>query len=260
MSGTRPFLGAAAVFTIAVALAPQAPSDHPGTYDRVDIDAGGRLYATQCVACHGANGDMVPGIDLRRGQFRTAVSDEDLTRVLTNGSPSAGMPAFGSYGSRDLQAIVAYIRAGFDRDATAIKIGDPERGSVLFSGKAGCTMCHRVSGRGPHTATDLSDIGLTRSAASLQRALIDPAGAMMPANRAVRAMTRDGRTVRGRRMNEDTYSVQLIDEEGRLLSLTKADLRTLEMIDTSSMPSYATRLTADEQADVIAYLLSLKGL
>ena len=40
--------------------------DHPGQYDRSDIEAGSRLYATQCVACHGPNGDMVPGIELHR--------------------------------------------------------------------------------------------------------------------------------------------------------------------------------------------------
>ena len=82
---------------------------------------------------------------------------------------------------------------------------------------------------------------------------------MLPINRPVRAVTRDGRTIRGRRLNEDTYTVQLIDEQERLVSLVKADLREFEVSTTSSMPSYETTLTADELADVIAYLLSLKG-
>jgi hypothetical protein len=51
----------------------------------------------------------------------------------------------------------------------------------------------------------------------------------------------------------------LIDEQSRLISLIKADLRSFEVIQASSMPSYATTLTADERADVIGYLLSLKG-
>ena len=42
-------------------------------------------------------------------------------------------------------------------------------------------------------------------------------------------MTRDGRTIRGRRLNEDTYTVQLIDEQERLVSLIKADLREYEL-------------------------------
>ena len=72
-------------------------------------------------------------------------------------------------------------------------------------------------------------------------------------------MTRDGRTVRGRRLNEDAYTIQLIDDQSRLLSLVKADLRSFETISTSSMPSFQNTLTGDERADVIAYLLSLKG-
>ena len=44
----------------------------------------------------------------------------------------------------------------------------------------------------------------------------------------------------------------------RLLSLTKADLREYAVLTTSPMPSYKD-LTADELADLIAYLLSLKG-
>jgi putative heme-binding domain-containing protein len=119
-------------------------------------------------------------------------------------------------------------------------------------------MCHRVNGRGSYSATDLSEIGVMRKPASLQRALLDPAGAMIPGNRSVRAVTRDGRTMRGRRLNEDAYSIQLIDEQSRLVSLAKADLRSVEAIPTS-MPSYETTLTADERADLIAYLLSLKG-
>jgi len=89
--------------------------------------------------------------------------------------------------------------------------------------------------------------------------LVDPAGTIIPGNRSVRAVTRDGRTIRGRRLNEDYYTIQLIDEQSRLVSLVKADLRSFELVQTSSMPSYATTLTTDERADVIGYLLSLKG-
>jgi hypothetical protein len=83
---------------------------------------------------------------------------------------------------------------------------------------------------------------------------------MLPINRPVRAVTRDGKTIRGRRLNEDTFTVQLIDEQERLVSLVKAELREYELATASPMPSVAKTLTADEQADLVAYLLSLKGL
>jgi mono/diheme cytochrome c family protein len=82
---------------------------------------------------------------------------------------------------------------------------------------------------------------------------------MLPINRPVRAVTRDGRTIRGRRLNEDTYSVQLIDDQERLVSLMKTDLREYEVGTTSPMPSFAKTFNGDELANLVAYLLSLKG-
>jgi len=92
----------------------------------------------------------------------------------------------------------------------------------------------------------------------LRRSLVDPSSAMIPFNRPVRIVTRDGRTIRGRRLNEDTYTVQILDADEKLLSLAKSDIRTLVVDTTSPMPSYVTKLTADEIADVLAYLLTLR--
>ena len=77
-------------------------------------------------------------------------------------------------------------------------------------------------------------------------------------HRSVRAVTLDGKVVTGRRLNEDTYSVQLVDSEEHLVSLMKADLREYKVIPASPMPSYRDKLTADELTDLLSYLLSLK--
>jgi putative heme-binding domain-containing protein len=260
MHGLRPFVGAAVAFTLAATLAAQAPVDNRSAqYDRAVIETGTRLYGGQCSACHGANGDQINGVDLRRGQFPTVVSDEDLVRVLASGKPAAGMPSFAALHTDEVRALIAFIRSGFDATAEGVNIGDARRGAAIFDGKGGCTSCHRVNGRGAYTATDLTEIGTMRTPASLQRALVEPARAILPGNRSVRAVTRDGRTIRGRRLNEDNYTIQLIDDQSRLVSLVKSDLRTFEVIPASSMPSYESTLTADERADLVAYLLSLKG-
>ena len=253
------FLGAAVVFALAAQLSAQNPAQNQtGTYDRTQVAAGAIIYG-QCVLCHGVNGDQINGVDLRQGKFLTVASDADLVRLLATGRPGAGMPAFTVLRSDEVTSLIAYIRSGFDASAGAVKIGDPARGAGLFSGKGGCATCHRVGGRGAYAASDLSEIGATRKPESLQRALVDPAAAIIPGNRSVRVVTRDGRTIRGRRLNEDAYTIQVIDEQSRLVSLIKADLRSFDVIPTSSMPSYETTLTADERADLIAYLLSLKG-
>jgi putative heme-binding domain-containing protein len=242
----------------AAAAAQRPAQDHPGQYSAIDIETGSRLYAGQCSLCHGATGDAVAGADLRRGQFRRSVSDEDIARVITMGLPEAGMPGFKLQPS-EIDGLIAFIRAGFDVGGTAVRVGHVGRGQAIYEGKGGCAACHRVNGSGPRVAPDLSDIGAIRTPAALQRSLVDPTSAMLPINRPVRAVTRDGRTIRGRRLNEDTFTVQLIDDQERLVSLVKADLREYELARVSPMPPVAGKLTADEQADLLAYLLSLKG-
>lgn len=249
----------AAAVIINVEIAAQVLDQDHGQYSRADVEAGQRLYGPQCQVCHGAQGDGVPGIDLKLGRFRRSSSDEDLARVITTGVPGTGMPAF-VLRPEELTAVVAFIRAGFDPASAAVRVGDTARGRALFEGSAQCSECHRVNGRGPRVAPDLSEIGAIRTLAALQRALLTPDESLLPIHRPVRIVTNDGRTLRGRRLNEDTYTVQIIDEQENLVSLKKAELRELAVDTTPTMPSYAGRLTADELADVIAYLVSLKGL
>lgn len=254
-----PLAAAAALLAAAVNIHAQVLDQDHGQYSRADVETGQRLYGPQCQVCHGATGDGVPGIDLRLGRFRTASSDEDLARIITSGVLSAGMPAF-ALQPNELTGLVAFIRAGFDPGSAAVRVGDAARGRALFGGKGECSSCHRVGGRGPRLAPDLSEIGAVRTLAALERAILSPAEALLPIHRTVRAVTRDGRTIRGRRLNEDTYSVQLIDERENLVSLDKASLREIAVETTPAMPSYAGRLTGEEIADLIAYLVSLKGL
>jgi len=211
----------------------------------------------QCALCHSRRGDGVDGVDLRRGLFRTVSSDDDLRRVVTTGVGGGQMPAF-DLQPFELDGVVAYIRAGFDPSGVAVKVGDASRGQVLFAGSGGCASCHRVNGQGSRTAPDLSEIGVVRTPAALQRTLLDPSAALLPINRPIRAVTRDGETIRGRRLNEDTYTVQLIDSEERLRSLVKADLVEYEVSETPVMTP--TTLSSDEVADLIGYLLTLRGL
>jgi putative heme-binding domain-containing protein len=160
----------------------------------------------------------------------------------------------------ELTAIVAFIRAGMNTSAPAlaVKVGDEARGRAIVQGKAGCLKCHRIHDQGGRSGPDLSSVGSTRSPASIHQSLIEPSKSMLPLNRPVRLVTRDGRVITGRRLNEDTYTLQLADEEGRLLSFAKSDLREYNVFTTSPMPSYKDTLTQDEIADVFAYLLSLK--
>ncbi len=236
----------------------QGQAVHEGQYAQTDIIRGQAVYRAQCATCHGTTGDAVGTVDLRRGRFRNAKSDEDLARLIGTGIPGTAMPPF-KLEPAELTAIVAFIRAGFDVNATAVKLGDASRGQALFAGKGACATCHRVNGKGPRLAPDLSDVGASRPASSIQGVLLDPEAYLLPINRSIRAVTRDGKVFTGRRLNEDTYSVQMLDDQERLVSLTKSDLQEYEIFKTPKMPSYRGALTTDEIADLVAYLVSLKG-
>jgi putative heme-binding domain-containing protein len=229
--------------------------DHPGQYTQEDIARGSLLYNAQCFQCHGRDGDQISGIDLRRGLFRRSQSDEDLGQTITRGTPG-GMPPF-KLDPAELTGIVAFIRAGFDTSAS-VRVGDAARGRAIFQGKGECVTCHRVAGKGPRSAPDLSDIGIARAPAVLERAVRDPSAALLPINRPVRIVMRDGRTIRGRRLNEDTHTVQIIDQSEKLISLVKKDVRSFDVAKESAMPAYAGKLTDVEIADVVAYLLTLR--
>jgi putative heme-binding domain-containing protein len=248
-----------AMWTIGLAAASaqaQVPL-HESQYSDADIAYGATLYTSMCVTCHGAQGDAIGGVNLRSGTFRNAVIDRDLERFIRAGSP-AGMPAF-ALDNADMAGIIAYLRNMNGFDSAAVKTGDAARGRAIFNGKGACAGCHRIGADGSRVGPNLSDIGTARSAGSLQRSLLDPTSQMMPINRPVRVITKDGTLINGRRLNEDTYSVQIIDDRERFHSLVKADLREYTISKTSPMPSFRGTLSGEEIADVLAYLLSLKG-
>jgi PQQ-dependent dehydrogenase (methanol/ethanol family) len=128
-------------------------------------------------------------------------------------------------------------------------------GEALFFGKAGCSGCHEVNGRGGTAGPDLSTAG-TKSADDLMAKIRNPntRGATT-----VIVKTREGREIKGVRRNEDTFTLQMVDASGQLHLLEKASLTELRTENRSLMPAdYATRLSADELRNLIVYLGTLK--
>ena len=81
-----------------------------------DIEDGGRVFQNNCANCHGPDGNEVAGIDLGRGQFRRAMSDQDLIRIIRNGIPGTPMPA----------SNFSDEQAATGRRLPAVGRGDPE--------------------------------------------------------------------------------------------------------------------------------------
>jgi putative heme-binding domain-containing protein len=237
---------------------PVAAQDHAGQYPAADVTAGSRIYYANCAPCHGASGTGVGGIDLRRGRLPRASTDEAFAALVASGITGTGMPSF-RFTPDEIRTLIAFVRAGLgvNPDAPPVKLGNTARGRAIFEGDGKCLTCHRVGTNGSRSGPDLSDIGVARTPTAIMRSLVDPTGGMRPINRPVRAVTRDGTVVIGRRVNEDTYTVQLVTADGRLVSLVKADLREWAVSPMSPMPSYKETLSAEALADLLAYLMSL---
>jgi putative heme-binding domain-containing protein len=246
--------GMPAVFLLSALCLRIAPAQQ--RYLSSDVENGSRLYRNNCFACHGPDGNSIPGVDFRRGQFKRVSSDDDLLRVIASGVPGTAMPPTAMNDSARL-ALVAYLRSMHE---SATGSGDAGRGRALFEGKGGCPACHRVNGKGSRLGPDLSEVGLIRTAAYLERSLLAPAESILPEHRFVRIVTREGAVITGRRLNEDTHTIQLIDTDERLRSFSKSDLREYTLLTTTTMRSYQDTFSPAELADVVTYLLSLKGL
>jgi putative heme-binding domain-containing protein len=144
------------------------------------------------------------------------------------------------------------------RVSSSSAVGDAARGKTLVEGKGGCLKCHRANGVGSRIGPDLTRIGQMRRSVELERSLVDPAAEVLPTGRFYRVVTKDGGTVAGRLLNIDTYTVQMMDTKEQLRSFTKANLKEQGFIP-SPMPSYKSTFNAQELADVVSYLVSLKG-
>ena len=219
-----------------------------------DVAAGAKSFRSHCAPCHGLHAEGGRGPNLAAGRFYRGSSDADLLRNISDGIPGTEMPGIFYMEDRVWQ-IVAYIRS---LNAAAEKpAGDAAGGAALFRSK-GCMTCHRVSGEGGRLGPDLTQIGKTRSLEYLRRSILDPDADVPQQYRVVSFLDASGNRVQGFVMNEDTYSVQLIDMSERLHSYQKSTLNDYRIDETSKMPQYRDSLNGGQLNDLVAYLASLR--
>lgn len=217
---------------------------------------GEQLYNENCVECHGPEGDAVPDVDLGHGRFRRATTDPELVGIVLRGIPNTAMPP-NNFSEAQASAIVQFLRAKARRAAASA--GNTTNGQAIFTGKGNCTSCHRVNGAGSRVGPDLSEVGRLRHSTDIESAILDPGAVILPSNRFVRLVTRDGATMTGRMLNQDAFTVQLLDSKEQLRTMMRSDLKEFAFIDKSPMPSYRGKLSPQEMTDLVSYLVSLQG-
>ena len=202
----------------------------------------------------------VPNFD--EGTDQPAIID-----IVTDGIAGTAMPASWSLSEPEVASVAAYVGALGRRPAEPLT-GDPVAGRAVYT-RAGCGTCHIIDGQGTAVGPELSSIGALRGLAFLRQSLVDPAASRperpvpyepyaFPAYVTVRLKPRGGAEVTGIRLNEDSFTIQVRDETGRIRSFRKTELETVRVDHaTSIMPSYRDLLTSREIDDLVAYLMTL---
>jgi cytochrome c oxidase cbb3-type subunit 3 len=226
-----------------------------------DIAGGKKLFEHHCALCHGPKGEGGRGPVLATPKLSRAPDDEALVKVLQDGIRGTEMPAaLDTMSEKEVRQTAAYVRT-LGKVQIQIKPvpGNPIQGAEIYRGKGGCALCHAINGDGGVSGPDLGSIGGRRSATYLREALLDPEAAVPEGYLLVAASLKDGSKVAGARMNEDSFSIQILDPAGRLHSFWKSELAELtKQFGKSPMPSFKGRLSEDELLNLIAYLTSLK--
>jgi cytochrome c oxidase cbb3-type subunit 3 len=262
MSYGRWFMVSAAAVGVALwgAAARAGAQDQEHGVTPAEIERGGQTFLASCAVCHGPDGDTIAGVNLAGGTFRHGTTDQELINIIRNGIPGTAMPP-NNLQEAQAALVVAYLRslsATMTASRTSGLRGDPRNGKAVFDGKGACATCHLVKGVGAFLGPDLSSVGLTRRSIELEHALTDPSADIRTGNRTARVVAMDGTTTIGRLLNQDTYSLQLIDAKGNLSSVQKDAVRRWEVMTTSAMPNFTDKLTVQEIADVVSYLGTMK--
>ncbi len=222
-----------------------------------DPALGKKRFESQCALCHGQTGGGGRGPSLQRPTLNRAPNDAALQKVISQGIPPE-MPGAWQLNDHEVASVAAYVR-GLGATKPEPLPGDPERGRKIYASK-GCATCHMIAGEGSGYGPELTDVGAKRSPAHLRESIVAPEASVPEGFLLVELVPAKGAIVRGVRVNEDTYSIQVKDAKGAFHSFRKADLAEVRKLrGKSPMPSYQGALSAEELNDLVAYLAGLRG-
>jgi cytochrome c oxidase cbb3-type subunit 3 len=225
---------------------------------------GKALFDGLCQDCHGVNGtgDEAPALNHALG-----ADDATLHKIISDGLPDGRMPRVRRMTEEETDALVAYVRV-LGRGAPTKVAGDIAKGQAVYQ-RLDCAACHTIAGAGGVVGPELTKIGQRRAASYLRQAVLEPGMAKPKGSTGillngfseylpVSVVERDGREVRGIRVNEDSFTIQVRDANGKLYSFRKSGVQNVDkQFGRSLMPSYKARLNAADTDDLVAYLYSL---
>jgi cytochrome c oxidase cbb3-type subunit III len=266
---------ALAILVMAAAAVCSADDRNPFANDPKAAKAGEYEFRINCALCHGlgAHGGG-RGPDLTRAQKKHTHNDAEMFQVISNGIPGTEMPANGTNGQgvgmtdEEIWQIITYIRS-VEMKAPAKPVGNAEHGKQLFYGEANCSLCHTVAGKGGRVGPELTAVGGSRTREAIIDSVRNPsrrlAWGLTEATKefpqeyeTITVVTGDGTEIKGVALNEDNFTVQMMDSSEQVFLLEKDKLRSFKKSRESMMPVYSPNLLSDKDLDdIVAYLISV---
>ena len=232
------------------------PARNPYT-TAADVAYGKQLFQGRCAGCHGPEGNGGKGANLAVPVLSRAAEDPALYRIIRYGIPDTEMTG-SLMDTRELWQTAAFVRS-LGALAAAPVLGNAANGERVLRGKAGCLQCHTLGNEGGRMGPPLTGIGARRSAAHLRAKITDPAADVPDTFRLVQLTTRGGKEIRGIRLNEDSWSIQVQDAADRFHSYWKEELAKITSEKRTTMPAYRDRLNEQELNDLVAFLAAERG-
>jgi len=193
---------------------------------------------------------------LHRPKLNKAPDDPALQKVISNGIVPE-MPGAWQLSPHEVASVASYVRSLGSVPLEPLP-GNAARGEQVYAAK-GCANCHMIRGQGSGYGPELTEIGAKRSADYLRESIVSPEASVPDGFLLVELVTNTGAVVRGVRVNEDTFSIQVKDSKNEFRSYRTSELKELRKLrGKSPMPSYQGALSPEELTDLIAYLASLR--
>jgi putative heme-binding domain-containing protein len=264
----------ALIFFFAAVIAVHAQDKNPLAKDSNAAKLGEFEFRANCAFCHGlgARGGG-RGPDLTRAQKKHGNSDADLFRTINEGVPGTAMPPNGAtqqgvgMTEEEIWQVISYIRS-VQVKSSAEATGNAAHGKELFSGSAACATCHMMEGKGGRLGPDLTATGTARSVDYIIDSVRNPSRRLAQGiSEAMKEFSQEYETVtvvddhgqkfQGVVLNEDNFTLQMIDTREQLHLFEKEKLHSLEKSRESLMPKYDEKMLPEKDLqDIVAYLLS----
>lgn len=270
----RVLILAVAIGAIAANAAAQ-PNDKP-TVDSTAADRGRKLYAAECINCHGT---QARGTDRGANLVRSVLVLRDrygnnLDPFFKKGHPLQSGRQSSTLTETEIKDLANFIRQRVDDTLRGSPIftvqdvltGDAKAGATYFAGEGKCSTCHSPTG-------NLAGIGTRLQPVDLQQRLLFPGGgrgggrgrggppapAANPNAIRVTVTPSGGQAVTGVLLQMDDFMVSLRDEDGTVRTIRRSPGVTVVKNNPLAFHvELLDRITDKQLHDVVRYLETVK--